>query len=60
MTYRFHTVHQGRLIDSYLVDARDDAEAIAHAEARVRALPIEIWCEARRITTVMPRWSATG
>lgn len=60
MTYRFHTIHQGRLIDSQSVDARDDAEAIAQAEARVRALPIEVWRDTRRITTVLPRWSAAG
>lgn len=59
-TYRIHAVHDGRLIDSFSLAARDDADAIAQAEARVRALPLEIWCESRRVATVKPRWSVAG
>lgn len=59
-TYRIHSVHQGRLVESFELEAPDDDAAIAAARARVRALPLEIWSGARRVATVEPRWSVSG
>lgn len=59
-TYRIHAVHQGRLVESFGLEAPDDAAAIAAAQARVRALPLEIWSGSRRVATVEPRWRVSG
>lgn len=59
-TYRIHAVHHGRLIESFELEAAEDAGAIAAAQSRVRALPLEIWSGTRRVATVEPRWRVSG